>query len=828
MEKNRMQTLGKILIFNTSVFVLFSLIHIKSFAQNNSGEILQRLEKLNTVGAVMYVAAHPDDENQLFLSYMANEKKLRTAYLSLTRGDGGQNLIGTEQNEAVGLLRTQELLKARSVDGAEQYFTRAIDFGYCKTTEEALEFWNQDSVLYDVVYRIRAFQPDIIVTRFPPDNRAGHGHHSASAYLAALAFDAAANPKMFPDQLSLVNVWQAKRIYWNFYNRGFTNTPPDEGDFIRTDLSTYNELLGLSYPELAAKARSQHRSQGFGAAIRRGERIENFLFTKGERAEFDLLDNIETSWIRYKNGELVNMLMKEVISNFDPTKPAASVPALLQVKKAMDMVQGYSNIELKKNELNQIIMATAGIYLEADAEKYIYAQGEKIKARIEFLHQYPSALSLSEIEVNGDKIAINKSVSINQLESFDFEMSQDPNFSTQPYFLDKEPAGRIYQRDLEFINLPFQEEPKIKATIKIDNTELSVGLPLIHKYVEPAQGEVYKKIEVRPNFSINPAQNVMIWNSTSPKNLQVSVQSNSLLGEGMLSIKSAEGWNISPKEIPVRFTSVGEKVRVSFVISPTKNARSTDLLIEFNSDNKTFDQSLVEITYDHIPNTSYFPKASLKAIKLDVKTKGSNIAYVMGAGDEVPQALEQMGYKITQLGEAEVNGNLSKFDAIVIGIRAYNVHDWLAQKRDVLNKYMEQGGTVIVQYQTSGGFSNFANSFSPYKLVLGRDRVSEEDAEVRFLQKNHPLLTTPNQINARDFDSWVQERGLYFGGEWDSNFQPILSMNDKNESAKDGSLLIAKVGKGHYIYTGLSFFRELPAGVEGAYKLFANLVSIGK
>lgn len=813
----------------THFFVLLCLsTHTLSFAQNGTGEILQKLEKLNTVGSVMYIAAHPDDENQLFLSFMANEKKMRTAYLSLTRGDGGQNLIGTEQNEAVGLLRTQELLKARSVDGAEQYFTRAIDFGYSKTTEEALEFWNKDSVLYDLVYRVRAFQPDVMVTRFPPDSRAGHGHHSASAYLAALAFDAAADASVFPDQLKTVEVWQAKRLYWNFYNRGFTNTPPDEGDFVRTDLSTYNELLGISYPELAAQARSQHRSQGFGAAVRRGERIENFLYTKGERAENDLLDNINTSWSRFKGGDILDILLKEAIKDFNPSKPAASVPSLIQARKVIYKLPTSPLVLQKRKEIDELIIAASGIYLEANADKYIYAKGEPVNGKIEFLHQYPYDLILMGYSNDNEFKSINSNCATNQLISDDFEFIADGDFSTQPYYLEKEPSKALYNRDLAFINLPFQAEPSVKAQIKIEGEILELNLPIRHKFVEPAQGEVYKKLEIRPNVTINVDQEVIVWNSNEPKQLTLTLENHAFTDKGKVSIKAPGGWNISPKEIPVEFHSVGEKIRVSFSINPDKKGASGDLKIVFNSPLGSFDQSLVQITYDHIPNTSYFPNADVKAVKLDVKTKGSKIGYVMGAGDKIPEALEQMGYKVTLLNESDLSQYLNAFDAIVIGIRAYNVHDWLAQKKADFAKYMEQGGTVIVQYQTSGGFSSFADGFSPYDLKLGRSRVSEEDAEVRFTKPDHPLLNTPNKIEQDDFSNWIQERGLYFGEEWGDQFTPILSMNDKTETPKEGSLLIAKVGKGNYIYTGISFFRELPAGVEGAYKLFANLVSVGK
>ncbi|MBK9511135.1 MAG: PIG-L family deacetylase [Cytophagaceae bacterium] len=808
------------------------------FAQNqtlSSSEILQGIKKLNTVGNAMYIAAHPDDEDTLLISWLANEKKVRTAYMALTRGDGGQNLIGAEQGEYVGLLRTHELLEARKIDGGEQYFSRAIDFGFSKKTEEALSIWGKEQILEDMVYQIRKFKPDVLINRFPPDERAGHGHHSASAVLAAEAFDAAADPKIFPDQVKTFGIWQVKRLVWNSFNRGFTNAAPNEPSFFKVSLGDYNPLLGVSYPELAAKARSKHRSQGFGSAPSRGERFDFMVNVKGEPAKEDLFENIDLSWNRVENGESIGKLLNEIIALFDIQNPGKSTEKLIDVYRKIESLPENPYKQNKLEECMKLIMGTAGLYFEANPTTNTVAPGESLKILTTATNRSSQEVILQKISIKGIAAAdsvINQKLSFNKNSEAQLIVKIPANAeNTQPYWLQTPSKKGIYQlKNPEFRGLPMAPAPLFASfEFSINGKNLEFSHPLKYKYTEPSLGEIYKYLEIRPEINLNLDQKVYIFSDEKPKKVSVKAFSNKINAKAKVSLEAGKGWVVNPKEIEVNFPEKNQEKQLDFFVTPPKNASQTTISVSAKTENGVISNSIKTIKYDHIPELNIFPEAKSIAQKINISKTGNKIGYVAGAGDEVPDALHQIGYEVSMLDQNTIGGNLADFDAIIIGVRAYNTENWLPGMQNTLFEYVKNGGNMIVQYQTQAFYGTVkTKELGPYPINIGRGRVTDEDAEMKILDPTNKILNTPNKITTKDFEGWVQERGLYFADKWSDQYKSIFSIKDQGETEQEGSLLIAKYGKGNYIFTGLSFFRQLPAGVPGAYRLMANLISLEK
>jgi LmbE family N-acetylglucosaminyl deacetylase len=804
-----------------------------SFAQQkvqSSSEIYQGLLKLNTVGSAMYVAAHPDDENTLLITWLSKYQKVETAYIAMTRGDGGQNLLGTEQGAAAGVLRTQELLKARSVDGGKQFFTRAVDFGYTKTTDEALQTWGEEKVLYDLVYRIRKFQPDVMITRFPPDERAGHGHHSASAVLAAEAFDFAADATKFPDQLKDVTVWQPKRLVWNHYARGFRNQSPEEGSYIEVSLGDYNEVLGESYPEIAAEARSMHKSQGFGSAKVRNQRTDYLLHVKGEPAKSSVFDGVDTSWNRMKGGKEIGKKIEIVISNFDFKNPTKSVTLLLEIHKLISLLPESHYKSLKLNEVKSLILSTSGLWMEAVAANQYVSQGDSLQVFFQANNRSKQTIKLESITYNETKNNINKTLSNNNLEEFTKKVYFTADYEiSQPYWLLEEQDKGFYNvSDKSLVGLPFQP-PSLIATYNftIEGTPISFETPLIYKYVEPSFGEIYQPLAVRPEVMVNFQQDVFTFTDNQSKSVSLTIKSSKDNVAGDIELSLPLDWKSTPASQSFAIEEKGNETIVKFELFPSSNASKTEIKAMVTVDGKIYNRGYQTIGYQHIPFTTLFPKATAEAIRVDLRTAPKRIGYIMGAGDEVPAALQNMGYAVKQLNEQNLLTELPALDVVIIGVRAYNTENWLPLFQTQLFRFVNDGGTLITQYQTSSFYrSNKDLEIGPYPLRIGRDRVTDENSKIEFVNASDSLLNFPNKITQNDFDGWIQERGLYFADSWSDKYETVFKMKDAGETELEGSLLHAKYGKGNYIFTGLSFFRQLPVGVPGAYRLLANLIAV--
>ncbi|MCF8325822.1 MAG: PIG-L family deacetylase [Leadbetterella sp.] len=801
----------------------------------SSSEIYQNIQKLNTVGNAMYIAAHPDDENTLLIAWLSKEKKVRTAYMAMTRGDGGQNLIGSEQGEYVGLLRTHELLEARKIDGGEQFFSRAVDFGFSKQTEEALSTWGKDKILEDLVYQIRKFQPDVIINRFPPDARAGHGHHSASAVLAAEAFDAAADPTKFPEQLKNVKVWQAKRLVWNTFNRGFTNAEPTDGPFIKLPLADYSPLLGKSYSEIAAEARSKHRSQGFGSAPTRNERFDFAINIKGEPAKEDIFDGIDLTWRRIQGGEPIGKALDDILSQFDFTSPSKSVKSLIEVYKAIEKTPESIYKTNKLSECLNLILACSGIYCEANAATNMISPGQTLKVFATAVNRSNLDVKIENFKIYGaaskDSV-LSKSLTYNKSIDFAVDTKIPANAAiTQPYWLNEKPEKGIYKiQEEKFRGLPMAPDALwAEFRLNILGESFKYTHPIKYKYTEPSLGEIYKYLEIRPEIMLNLDQKVYIFADNKPKKVGVMVKSNISNNSTKVKLNLAAGWNYEPKEIEVTFTEKNQEKPVFFTVTPPTSSSETEIKALASTANGTFSKSLKNVKYEHIPELNVFPEATAKANRINLLKKGQNIAYIAGAGDEVPESLKQIGYDLTNLNETSIKGNLAKYDAIIVGVRAYNTEDWLVNAQNTLFEYVKNGGNLIVQYQTQAFYGTVkTKELGPFPISIGRGRVTEENAEMKVLRATDPILNTPNKMDSKDYDGWIQERGLYFAEKWSDKYTSVYSIKDTGETEQEGSLLYTKYGKGTYIFTGLSFFRQLPAGVPGAFRLMANLISFNK
>ncbi|WP_316815650.1 PIG-L family deacetylase [Pedobacter nyackensis] len=807
--------------FRLSLLLFTTIIPFFTRAQNmqqlNAAEIKQGLEALNVTGSVLYVAAHPDDENTRLLGYLAKEKKVRTGYLSLTRGDGGQNLIGNEQAELLGLIRTQELLAARRMDGAEQFFTRANDFGFSKNPEESFKIWDKDKILADVVWVIRKFQPDVIITRFPEDARAGHGHHSGSAILAREAFVAAADPKQFPEQLTFVKPWKTKRIVWNTFNFGGNNTTAD--DQMKIDVGLYNPLLGKSYGEIAAESRSNHRSQGFGAARQRGSSIEYFTPVAGEKANNDVFDGVDFTLKRTPGTAAIQQLLNEINKEYNPADPSQSVGKLLKLRT---FVKGKA---FKHDLLDDLILACAGIWFESAATNPSYALKQPINVKVQGIARVSPAFSLP-ISMEETNSGAAFALLPNKFVSQDKEIATTNIGIAQPYWLEKQhPLGYFVVDSLSKIGLP-ENGPAVGAIfkIKIGDQLIEKKRPVVYKYTDQVRGEIYQPLVIAPPVTATLSEKAFIFNGNEAKNITIVLKSFKDNTTGVLEPQVPSGWKVSPQKIDFTLDGKGDEQSVVFNITPAGNTTGGSLLLNATVDGKIYNKGLRVINYEHIPVQTLFPFAEARLDKVDLKFAGKRIGYIAGAGDLMPESLKQIGYEVVNLTEGQVlSADLSGFDAIVAGVRLYNVNDQIKSMQPILMKYVEKGGNLVIQYNVNSPLK--IENLGPYPFRLSRDRVTEEDAKVSVLAPEHPVLNYPNKITDKDFDGWIQERGLYFTSDMDKKYTAILSMNDNGESAKTGSLIVADYGKGRYVYTGISFFRQLPAGVPGAYRLFVNLLS---
>jgi LmbE family N-acetylglucosaminyl deacetylase len=830
------------------VAVLMSESNVSHAGQVTTGAaILKELRSFATTGSALYVAAHPDDENTQVITYLARGRGYRTAYLSLTRGDGGQNLLGPQLGEVLGVARTQELLAARRLDGGRQFFTRAKDFGYSKTAEETLAVWDRQAVLGDIVRVIREFRPDVIITRFPSGRAATHGHHTASAVLAVEAFRLAADPTAFPEQLGDLQPWQARRIVHNVGRgiaaanpaggmavAGLPAEVPDGPGVVKLDVGGRDPVSGESFGSIAARSRGMHKTQGFdlsGPPLNEGSRIEPFVLLAGDMATRDLFDGVDTTWARIPGAGDLARSIDEAIARFNPQDVVASVPALLAIRRRLAVLPTEPVVADKRAQLDRIIQAAVGLQVDTVVDRAEVVPGETVTLhhRVVVHSRVPVRWTATRYPSGGS--VIGKAVDLRADQPVVRETSWVVPPGTppsQPYWLRRDgTAGLFAVDDPSLIGRP--EDPPVLAVkhlFEVGGQRLEIGAEPMTA-ADPARPGLRRRLTVIAPVSLRFISGVQLFGPGTARPVVVEVTAARAGAAGTVQLDAPAGWTVTSGSQRFRLGAPGDHARFTFaVIAPPRPGAAT-LTAQVEINGRRFDQQRVEVRYDHLPVQVLQPSAHAKSLSLELATRGHHVGYVPGAGDEVPAALEEMGYAVTSLTGADLTPErLRGLDAVVIGVRAFNVRTDLAEGLTSLFAYVEAGGTVVAQYNTLDRLSE--TWLAPFQLQLSRDRVTDEHAPVTILAPGHHVLTQPNRIAPADFDGWVQERGLYFPSRWDERFTPIVACSDPGEGPLKGGLLVARHGNGYFVYTSLAWFRQLPEGVPGAYRVFANLVSLGK
>jgi len=832
--------------------------------------IEQSLDRLNELGTVLMIAAHPDDENTAVLAYFARGRHMRTAYLSLTRGEGGQNLIGPEQGPQMGIIRTQELLTARKIDGAEQFFTRAIDFGFSKTASETMEKWGHDRILSDIVWVIRRYRPDVMVLVFSGTPADGHGQHQVSAILGKEAFGAAADPHQFPEQLKYVEPWRARRLVRASFlmgpGRGGPTgapgtTPPANGgtpaasayasastppagrggpqlpqfpplpNAGEADTGGFNPILGYSYLELANMSRSMHHSQGTGAMRQVNPGVTSFGLVEGEPSSKDIFDGIDTTWNRLPGGAAVGPILEAAIRDFEPAHPEKSIAALV---KARPLIAAIADplAKIKLAELDETIALCAGLFMEAQAQAAQVTPGGQLSVTTMVLNRSTAEVTLDGGSVEGlwnDALEI-KPVKLDHDQSarVQFDRTVPPGQAySQPYWLVKPPAGDVYQVDDQRLVGLADTPPvlQVRLRLTVDGAAIEVARAVKYRYAERSEGERVRPLVVVPAVAVNLPDAAEVFPANAARRVQVALLANGANEAGELRLDLPPGWKAEPRLQAFKVAAAGEVEEVTFEVTPPAGETTATMKAVARVNGRDIASGMQVILYPHIPPQTLFPPSDVKLVRANIEVKVHKVGYIMGAGDEMPDALRQLGLEVTLLGPSDLEqGDLGRFDAIVAGVRAYNVRGDLKANQARLLNYVKDGGTYVVQYQTGDASLNLG----PYPFTVPggtRWRVTVEEAPVTFPHPDSPLLQYPNHISQKDFEGWVQERGLYFATQWDKQYQTVLSSHDPDEEGMEGGELWTRYGKGVYIFTSYAWFRQLPAGVPGAFRLFANLLS---
>lgn len=797
----------------------------------NGAELRLALKKLSVLGSVLFVAAHPDDDNTAFLGYMAKARLMRTGYLSITRGEGGQNLIGSEQGELLGMIRTQELLDSRRIDGAEQYFTRAIDFGFSKSLDETMTIWGKDKILSDVVWIIRTYRPDVVVTRFTP-TQGGHGNHTSSAELAYEAYAAAGDPTRFPEQLKYVQPWKPKRLVWNVFRFQQTDHPTAPEHSVSLDLGMYSPILGESFTEMAGRSRSMNRSQGTGGGQNRGEFVNYFQHIAGDTATKDLFDGMNTTWARVPGGAAVGQMLEAVYQSYDEENPEKSLPALLRVYGELGKLKDDPWVVFKKRELQEVIKLCGGLWVDALSSDNNVTPGSDMKVTVSAINRssYPFRLERIVAPLGKADSVLVVPLRYNQPVQAAFSLKLPNDFPyTQPYWLEETPDLGAYRISNQQLVGQAENTPPLTVRVRIgfNDGAMDLEVPVRFRTVDPVEGEQYRPLVVNPPVTVNLPEKVYIFPDGVAKTVLVNVRNEGGKVSGSVALRVPQGWKVTPMTIPFDFTQKDENRSVNYSVLPGPGSTSGSFQVEATVGDRTVQQDMITIRYPHIPPQTVFPRTEGKLLRFDLKTTAKRIGYIMGPGDEIPTALRQIGYPVTLITDDDLkNGSLGSYDVIIAGVRSYNMRPVLRANQRKLMEFVEKGGTYIVQYMTPRRVET--DNLGPYPFTVSGDRVSVEEAPVRFLAPENPVLNFPNRISQDDFKGWIQERGLYFSDKWDSHYTPILASNDPGEPSRDGGLLVAQYGKGYYVFTGYAFFRQLPGGVPGAYRLFANLIGLGK
>ncbi len=800
--------------------VLILLLCVPSGAQQRrpatSAEIYGDLLRLRTMTSVLYVAAHPDDENTRLLSWLARGRHIRTSYLSLTRGDGGQNIIGGEQGAALGLIRTHELLAARALDGAEQYFARPIDFGFSKNPEETFRQWDNTKLVDDVKRIINQLRPDVVICRFPKDSMAGHGQHSASAIVTEQAMQAC---------MADATSWKPKRLLFNAFRFGNRSTIAD--DMFRLQVGEYDPLLGMGYGELAGISRSLHKSQGAGTPQTPGVQPEHFRTLVGEAPQRSLFDGVDTTWSRVGRPD-IGSAIDSAITTFDMLRPHRSVDALLRIRRAIATVDDAYWRTQKLREIDAIVLSCIGLTADATVPVATALAGDTVTSTLRLTTRAQRAVTLALAQWPDGTTRSGVPCPHDSLITLQVPTRVPAGTAvTEPYWLAKDANKAFFTLTDEALLGEAVTPASLPVVLRlaIGSDTITTSLTLSFKKLDPLRGDMIEELRVVPIVSIEPISRVVMTRNGTAM-LSARLRAYGAVRDARVVVLDGDREVAAVDGITVRATTD------TLITVPVRGASTSTLRIalQVRAEGQTtsFNREVRTISYDHIPTLQYTQPAEVRVIADPIAITAKRIAYVAGAGEYTPDFLRSLGVVVDEIDDETLlkTERLLQYDAVLVGIRAINVRPSMKFLMPALMSYVEQGGTVVMQYMTTQDMAT--KTLGPFPLPLSRARVTEEDAEVKVIVPDHPLLRRPNTITTADFTGWVQERGLYFPEGYDSRYQALLSMHDAGEQPHAGSLLYARHGKGHFVYCALSLFRQVPAGVTGGIKLLANLVSIGR
>ena len=832
------------------------------------------LRQMEGVKRVLMIGAHPDDENTSILAELSRGMGAETAYLSLTRGDGGQNLIGSELWDGLGIIRTGELEAARRLDGGRQFFTRAFDYGFSKRADEALTFWPREELLADVVWVIRTFRPQVVISVFTGTPADGHGQHQAAGIMAREAFEAAGDPARFPEQLALgVEAWAPSKLYGGVWRR------PTEGSVL-LETGAYDPLLGRSVLQLSMESRSYHRSQDMGAPRplgpqSAGVRLERDRTGKDADGMGGLFAGVDTTLsgaaaslpegpaaATRRHLEQYRAAVARARDAFGGPDPFAVTgplrDAVDHLQMAADAAGDDADAELRavlerKTALAQrAFLAAAGVTLDVRAADDLVTPGQTVQVTAYAWNGGPvpiqGATAGLELpagwearKVRAEGLAPDGTLAPGTLATWVYDVTlPDGAALSHLYYLREARDGAWYRWPDEpaLWGLPRDPAP-VRAAFGMSvasgarRVALRRTAPWSFVGVNPARGEFRRPVLVVPAVSVSVTPVGMVWpqERSGARTLTVALRNESPDGtRGTVRLNAPQGWTVTPAQAPFELSTEGGERSFAFQVTPSGGVAPGEYTFAAQvttDDGDTFSEGFHVIDYEHIERAALFAPARATVNVVPVRVAdGLRVGYIMGTGDDGPEAIRQLGADVTLLeAEAVRAGDFSAYDVVVVGVRAYEIRDDLRAANGQLLDFASDGGTVLVQYNQydfpRGGYTPF-----PVEMNRPAQRVAEEDADVVILQPDAPLFTTPNRITRDDFQGWVQERGLYFLSEWDPRYTPLLEMHDQGEDPARGALLVAPVGEGLYVYAALSFFRQWSAGVPGAYRLWANLLSL--
>jgi LmbE family N-acetylglucosaminyl deacetylase len=817
------------------------------------------LAKLNVLGSVLLIGAHPDDENNGVLAWLASGRKIRTGYLSLTRGEGGQNLLGNEQGQDLGVLRTQELLAARRVDGASQYFSRAIDFGFTKTVSETMDKWGHDKILSDVIWVIRQQQPDVILLSFSGTPADGHGQHQVSAILGKEAFTAAADPSKFPEQLRWMRPWQAKRVMHAVFTppAGVPGASGGSGGYrlaigsVNLPIGDYDPVSGRSYREIAVLSRRQHKSQGMVQMMSFGAQSNELAMVGGQQPNNDLMDGIDTTWNRVPGGSRAGDLLARAQRDFDDLHPENSIPVLLDARAIVAELAKFGQqwAQWKLDEIDQAIALCAGLRTETQADSPAYVPGATAGLKFSAINRShlpitPAGIHLSGWSGGKDTSAdvSKRPLTYNQEVTVDLKMTvpKDRPWS-QPFWLRKPPQGDTYDIEDQSLIGRADTVPEVTARFdfKLGDRAFSITEPLHYRYADPSRDEFVRPVVVEPPVSVILSSQNFVVQVGSVREVSVVVRAMVAGQAGELVFSAPKGWKVDPDKASFDLKDAGATQEATFRLTPPPTPGGGDFKVVADLANGPQVAATIDvIDYSHIPAQTVFETSGGRMSAVQMKVLARRVGYVMGSDDKMPEAIRQMGCRVDLLDDKALStGDLNVYDAIVTGLRAYAVRADLRAAQQRLLRYVSTGGTLVVQYNRLDDRRigpSVAEAFDhmgpyPFTMSLGNsERVTEEDTPVQILEPSSPIVRSPNAIEPADFKGWVQERGVYFADAWDPKYQTPFETHDAGDKPLKGGLLYTRYGKGVYIYTSFSWFRELPAGIPWAFRIFANLLSAAK